>query len=789
MRSSVILPVLVSLCLFATVASADGINEIRPNQFPLGSVENFITIYGSGLLGNVATHVEFDGPSGNFVVDPSVDSTTTSSAISVYVPDGLTSVAGTYSVTVHAIDDNGERTIGPGYITVVAPPVGPPVLSLPETVVANAIDANGGNATFSVSATNGDGTVSVPISCNHASGELFPLGVTTVTCSATDLNGTTTGGFLVLITDWTVPTISVPADFTTTNSTVTYTVTAFDNVDGTITSSNPNDPAYVICSPPSGSVFPNGTTTVSCTVTDSYSNSATATFHVTVGTIPPPTLTLPGTIIVEATSGEGTPVSYSATADQGATVSCSPASGSLFSLGTTTVYCTATNSQGGTSSGSFSVIVRDTTAPVLTLPADFTVQAMTSGGEIVTYVTSVTDNFDNSLVADCSPASGEVFPVGTTTVSCVATDGQGNSSSGTFKVTVKYGNPPVLTVPNDITAEATGPNGAVVTFTATATESGVVSCSPASGSTFALGTTNVNCTATNPYGSDFKTFHVTVVDTTAPSLSLPSNLTREATSASGAVVTFSATAYDIVDGSIGVTCVPPSGSTFALGTTSVGCTVTDAHGNSSSGGFTVTVRDTTPPSLNLPSNVVAEATSASGAAVTYSATASDLVDGSVGVTCTPPSGSTFAIGTTTVNCSSTDAHGNTGTGSFTVVVQDTTGPTIVSIVADPKYLEPQGDHGMKLVTITVNAYDSVDPAPVSQIISVTSDQPVVSGENNDGSPDWIITGALTVQLRQEQVNKQVRTYTITIRTTDSYGNSTIGTVIVQVVKDGKRRAT
>ncbi len=59
----------------------------------------------------------------------------------------------------------------------------------------------------------------------------------------------------------------------------------------------------------------------------------------------------------------------------------------------------------------------------------------------------------------------------------------------------------------------------------------------------------------------------------------------------------------------------------------------------------------------------------SGTVVDYSATATDLVDGSVAVDCTPQSGSFFTVGTTTVNCSSSDSRSNTSTGSFTVNVE------------------------------------------------------------------------------------------------------------------------
>jgi hypothetical protein len=100
----------------------------------------------------------------------------------------------------------------------------------------------------------------------------------------------------------------------------------------------------------------------------------------------------------------------------------------------------------------------------------------------------------------------------------------------------------------------------------------------------------------------------------------------------------------------------------------VNCSATDAHNNTGSGSFTVTVVDTTPPSLTLPSDFTALATSASGAVVTYTASASDLVDGSVAISCSPASGSAFALGPTTVNCSATDSRGNSASGSFKVSV-------------------------------------------------------------------------------------------------------------------------
>lgn len=82
---------------------------------------------------------------------------------------------------------------------------------------------------------------------------------------------------------------------------------------------------------------------------------------------------------------------------------------------------------------------------------------------------------------------------------------------------------------------------------------------------------------------------VEVVTVVAPVLSLPDDLTVEATSAAGAVVEFTATADDVLYGPVAVTSDPPSGSVFPLGATTVRCTATDASGNTTTGSFTVTV--------------------------------------------------------------------------------------------------------------------------------------------------------------------------------------------------------
>ena len=167
--------------------------------------------------------------------------------------------------------------------------------------------------------------------------------------------------------------------------------------------------------------------------------------------------------------------------------------------------------------------------------------------------------------------------------------------------------------------------------------------------------------------------HVEPIDTAPPVLMLPGNQTAEATSAAGAMVTFpAATATDLGTGVQSVTCNRQSGEVFPLGPTTVTCTATDNADNSASGSFTITVVDTTAPAVTTPANLVVNQTNVGGAVVAFSASATDTVDGTVPVSCVPASGSLFPVGTTTVRCSASDAHLNSGEASFTVTVLSTT---------------------------------------------------------------------------------------------------------------------
>ena len=307
-----------------------------------------------------------------------------------------------------------------------------------------------------------------------------------------------------------------------------------------------------------------------------------------------------------------------------------------------------------------------------------------------------------------------------------------NVSDGT-KATV------TLNVPADVTASKTS-----LTFSACDTPQAVqFSSSKAGDHSITASVSDSGVGTYDTSGASF-TLHVNAapVTNTKPALTLPANITEEATGASGAAVSYTATANDKEDGALTPDCSPASGSTFPIGTTTVNCSATDSGNLSASGSFNVTVQDKTGPVLKLPADITEEATGPNGNAVTYSASASDLVDGSMSVSCTPNSGSMFAIDTTTVNCEATDAAGNKATSSFKVTVKDTTAPTNIQFVGNISDNDPF-------------FFGDVPAAP-----TCTAD------DSGSGIQGCVVTGYSTA----------VGTHTLTATATDKAGNKSTETL-------------
>ncbi len=401
-------------------------------------------------------------------------------------------------------------------------------------------------------------------------------------------------------------------------------------------------------------------------------------FNTQTSSAPTPVVAAHANVTAEATGPTGAVVNYDtvgATSVAGVTsLAYSQESGSVFPIGVTTVTSSATDAASHVATATFTVTVRDTTGPVVLVPANIVAEATGAAGAAVSFAVSASDAVDGVVDALPDHASGSTFPLGTTTVLVSASDTRSNVSTASFAVTVLDTTAPLLAAHADVVAEATDALGALVSYAA-ATATDAVTATPAlassqeSGTRFPIGMTTVTIIATDAAGNvAATTFTVMVRDTTGPVVLVPANIVVEATSAAGAAVSFAVSANDAVDGAVDAIPDHSSGSTFSLGTTTVLVSASDTRGNVSTASFTVTVLDTTAPLVVSPANVTMPATSPSGALVSFpAATAADAV-GVVALSYSQNSGTLFPIGTTTVTATATDAANNTGTATFTVTV-------------------------------------------------------------------------------------------------------------------------
>jgi hypothetical protein len=344
----------------------------------------------------------------------------------------------------------------------------------------------------------------------------------------------------------------------------------------------------------------------------------------------------------------------------------------------------------------------------------------------------------------------EVFPLGTYDIRCDAGDAAGNLASIELVAEIEDTVPPVVILLGEpvVTVEAGDlydDAGATasdtrklieVDLTAQITvditrqnEDGTSTPVPAV-DTFTTGTYELFYKVFDGGGNppvDATIRTVIVKDTTPPVLSLPGDFINvSADVLGGASVEWGATANDLIDGDLDVTCrdvssdlIITSPHVFAVGLTNVSCSATDSSGNPSSGQFTVTVVDLTAPTLTGVDDIEIEATGPDGATVTWNATAKDIVDGDLDVTCKDVSSDliitsphVFAVGLTTVSCSATDSSGNPSSGQFTVTVVDTTAPEFTSVPVS--VLVPVGVLGTGSLDFEaqVSVFDAVDPEPV-----------------------------------------------------------------------------
>jgi|GEM_PF-1313417 len=592
------------------------------------------------------------------------------------------------------------------------------ILNCSDDFVTTESSPGSGSATVSYSNPTSSGCPSVTITCNPPSGSSFSVGVTTVNCTAKDASQNTLAScsFRVTVSSTATCMINCPASISlAANSTCEGTPCAAVTYSLPTKSGNCSaDP--VVCTPPSGSSFGLGTTTVNCFAYDPAGNAGSCSFTVTVTGGTSCTITCPSNVSQPSDSGGCTavvtypdPTTAGSCGDPNTDPpnphpwSCNPPSGSVFPVGTTTVTC-ATD-VGASCSFTVTITGTDTVAPVITTcpTPTFALTDSTCQGPVpnVTSDVEATDNCTPTelLVITQSPAAGTLVGTGTTTITVTVRDASNNSSTCTTTFTLLEFTPPTALC-KPYTAVLDGTGHASITAANVdngSTDNCAIATRTVTPSTFTCankGSNTVTLTVTDPSGnSSHCTTTVTVVDNTPPTITCPANVTKNNDlGLCSAIVSYpNATATDNCSGVGTPVCSPASGTTFPKGTTTVTCTVSDASGNPASCSFSVTVIDAQPPAISCPADITLEPTCPSGAIATYTAPVGtdNCPNATTARTAGPASGSVFPIGNTTVTYTVTDAVGLTASCSFTVKVK-TAAATIQDMIARVNLLVNQG---------------------------------------------------------------------------------------------------
>ena len=646
---------------------------------------------------------------------------------------------------------------------------------LPAAIAQNLtiqLDASGNAATTAEAVDNGssDACGIASLSLSQTDFGCGDLGDNTVTLTVTDNNGNVSTTTAVVTVEDTAPTIAIAQDLT-----VELDAAGIAFITAAQADNGSNDPCGIAAMTVSQSGFDCddlGDNDVVFSATDVNNNTATVTFTVTVQDNIAPTLSGTPANITQSAAG-GTCSAAVTWTDPTASDNCSAAvtsthsSGDTFAVGITTVTFTATDIAGNTTTSSFTVTLTDDEAPVISgMPTDITQTNDAGNCSAVVNWTAPTaaDNCGiDSMVGDA--ASGDTFPVGTTTVAYTATDIHGNSTAATFTVTVTDDEAPVISgLPANITQTAdAGQCTADVTWTApTAADfCGIASftADAAPGDAFAVGTTTVTYTATDIHGnSTTGSFDITVTDDESPAIAgMPSNITQSNDAGiCGAAVSWTAPTGTDNCTVASLTSTHDIGDTFAVGTTTVTYTVTDLAGNTATSSFTVTVTDDEAPVIsNIPADfTVLTSGGLSTAVVTWpEAPAADPAAsdncGVTSFTSTHASGDTFNEGTTTVTYTAMDAAGNTTTSSFTVTVSDGEAPVISG---NPTDITQTAEAGACSAVVYYTAPTATDNVAVASF----------SGDAASGDTFPVGTTTVTYTAIDDAGNTTTSDFTVTI---------------------------
>jgi len=557
-----------------------------------------------------------------------------------------------------------------------------PSITCPASLVLECPANTSTNATGVATATDTCSQVAITYS-DAVSNTCGGSKIISRTWTATDACGNSASCIQTLtVRDTTKPTLTCPADLTlecpaNTSTNATGAASAQDSCSQvTVTYS---DSVSNGCS---------GTSVIlrTWTATDACNNSISCVQRITVRDTAKPTINCPGNLVLECPADTSTNATGVATAqDTCSQVTIGYADLVTNNCGGTKIIArtwTATDACGNSASCVQTITVRDTLKPTLIIPTNVVIECpatdtrtnATGAATAQDGCGAVTISYSDSVTTNC----GATKVIART---WTATDACGNSTNRVQTITVRDTVKPTLTCPADVVLECPADTSTNANGVATAQDS----CSQVTiRFTDSTSTTCGNAkvisrtwTATDACGNTSSCVQtITLRDTTNPTISRPADLVIECGASSAPSATGTATAQDACSGvsvsysdSVSNNC---GGSRVITRT----WTAMDQCGNSASALQTITVRDTTAPSLRLPANLVLQCPGDTRTNVTGVPTVSDGC-GSVSVSYSDVTTNGCGLTRTVQRLwTATDACGNTTNGLQTITVVDTTKPSI-----------------------------------------------------------------------------------------------------------------
>ena len=482
--------------------------------------------------------------------------------------------------------------------------------------------------------------------------QVFPLGETIITWTATDTSGNSASTTqTVSVIDTTVPIITVPTD-------IQVEATSMDTniIDlGFAEASDLVEIASITNDAPQ--VFPLGETIITWTATDTSGNSASTTQTVSVIDTTVPIITVPTDIQVEATSMDTNIIDlgFAEASDLVEIASITNDAPQVFPLGETIITWTATDTSGNSASTTQTVSVIDTTVPIIEQPEDVNFEATNQTDNILEL--PMIESNDNTKTISISNDAPQSFEFGTTIVTWTATDTSGNSASTTQTVSVIDTTVPIITVPTDIQVEATSMDTNIIDlgFAEASDLVEIASITNDAPQVFPLGETIITWTATDTSGNSASTTQtVSVIDTTVPIIEQPEDVTVNATSKSTNTVVLDS--ISVIESISDVNVTNDAPLYYEFGETIITWTATDTSGNSASTTQTISVVDTSAPLLSIPQNIIIDAVSTTNFVEVGLASVEDIIDDSPIITNDAPQ--VFPLGETIITWTATDKFGN-----------------------------------------------------------------------------------------------------------------------------------